>query len=137
MKLQDVAVGLFIVELRDKLLVRSNRAIFVSVPPKQVLAPSLLRLRPYTVKEINSDSIVYEAREDYYRGTPEIKNIVLKVVGSGSTKSIAFENGEIDYMRITTVDELEKLTGFDFFAAMDDNIEAEVEKSYKLSFWKL
>lgn len=36
-----------------------------------------------------------------------------------------------------TVDELEKLTGFDFFAAMDDNIEAEVEKSYKLSFWKL
>ena len=25
-----------------------------------------------------------------------IKNIVLKVVGSGSTKAIAFENGEID-----------------------------------------
>ena len=62
----------------------------------------------YTVKEINSDSIVYEAREDYYRGTPEIKNIILKVIGSGSTKAIAFENGEIDYMRITTVDELEK-----------------------------
>ena len=62
----------------------------------------------YTIKEINADSIVYEAREDYYRGTPSIKNIVLKVVGSGSTKAIAFENGEIDYMRITTVDELEK-----------------------------
>lgn len=31
----------------------------------------------------------------------------MKVIGSGSTKSIAFENGEIDYMRITTVDELE------------------------------
>jgi len=61
----------------------------------------------YTVKEINSDSIVYEARDDYYRGTPEIKNIVLKVIGSGA-KAIAFENGEIDYMRITTVDELEK-----------------------------
>lgn len=62
----------------------------------------------YTIKEINADSIVYEARDDYYRGTPSIKNIVLKVVGSGSTKAIAFENGEIDYMRITTVDELEK-----------------------------
>ena len=62
----------------------------------------------YTIKEIGSDSVVFEARDDYYRGTPEIKNIVLKVIGSGSTKAIAFENGEIDYMRITTVDELEK-----------------------------
>lgn len=62
----------------------------------------------YTVKEINEDSIVYVARDDYYRGTPSVKNVVLKVIGSGSTKAIAFENGEIDYMRITTVDELEK-----------------------------
>lgn len=62
----------------------------------------------YTVKEINEDSLVYEARDDYYRGTPSVKYIVLKVIGSGSTKAIAFENGEIDYMRITTVDELEK-----------------------------
>ena len=63
---------------------------------------------PYTIKEINADSVVFVARDDYYRGTPEVKNIVLKVVGSGSTKAIAFENGEIDYMRITTVDELDK-----------------------------
>ncbi|MGM9619362.1 MAG: ABC transporter substrate-binding protein [Oscillospiraceae bacterium] len=62
----------------------------------------------YTVKEINEDSLVFEARDDYYRGTPEVKYIVMKVIGSGSTKAIAFENGEIDYMRITTVDELEK-----------------------------
>ena len=62
----------------------------------------------YTVKEINEDSVVYEARDDYYRGTPSVKNIVLKVIGDGSTKAIAFENGEIDYMRITTVEELEK-----------------------------
>lgn len=65
----------------------------------------------YTVKEINEDSLVYEAREDYYRGTPEIKHIVMKVIGSGSTKAIAFENGEIDYMRITTAEELEKYSG--------------------------
>ena len=36
-----------------------------------------------------------------------------------------------------SVDELEKLTGFDFFAALDDTLEAEAEKSYKLNFWKL
>ena len=62
----------------------------------------------YTIKEINADSVVYQAREDYYRGTPSVKYVVLKVIGDGSTKAIAFENGEIDYMRITTVEELEK-----------------------------
>ena len=62
----------------------------------------------YTIKEINADSVVYQAREDYHRGTPSVKYIVLKVIGDGSTKAIAFENGEIDYMRITTVEELEK-----------------------------
>lgn len=36
-----------------------------------------------------------------------------------------------------SVDELEELTGFDFFYALDDLTEAETEKSYKLSFWKL
>ena len=32
---------------------------------------------------------------------------------------------------------LKELTGFDFFAALDDTSEAEAEKGYKLSFWKL
>ena len=36
-----------------------------------------------------------------------------------------------------SVDELEELTGFDFFAALDDTSEAEAESIYKLSFWKL
>lgn len=36
-----------------------------------------------------------------------------------------------------SVDELEELTGFDFFTAMEDDSEAAAEKSYKLSFWKL
>ena len=68
--------------------------------------PAMVTSGAYTVKEINSDSIVYEARDDYYRGTPSVKTIVAKVVGSA--KEIAFENGEIDYMRITTVDALDK-----------------------------
>ena len=29
------------------------------------------------------------------------------------------------------------MTGFDFFAALDDVSEAEAERNYKLSFWKL
>lgn len=62
----------------------------------------------YVVSEINDDSIVYTARDDYYRGTPSVKKIVLKTIGSGSSRQVAFENGEISYMRITTAEELEK-----------------------------
>ena len=83
---------------------------------------------PYTIKEINADSVVFEARNDYYRGTPEIKNIVLKVVGSGSTKAIAFENGEIDYMRITTVDELEK------YSAQSDKYNLYIMPEARLNY---
>lgn len=70
--------------------------------------PGFVTTGPYVVSEINEDSVVYTARDDYYRGTPSVKTVVMKVIGSGSTKAIAFENGEIDYMRITTVDELNK-----------------------------
>ena len=83
---------------------------------------------PYTIKEINADSVVFEARNDYYRGTPEIKNIVLKVVGSGSTKAIAFENGEIDYMRITTVDELDK------YSAQSDKYNLYIMPEARLNY---
>lgn len=67
----------------------------------------------YTVAEINDDSIVYTARDDYYRGTPSVKKVVMKTIGSGSTKQVAFENGEISYMRITTPEELKKYEGDD------------------------
>lgn len=70
--------------------------------------PNIVTSGPYTVKEINEDSIVFEARQDYYRGVPPVKNVVMKVIGSGSTRAIAFENGEIDYMRLTTAEEIEK-----------------------------
>lgn len=45
----------------------------------------------YTVAEINDDSIVYTARDDYYRETPSVKKVVMKTIGSGSTKQVAFE----------------------------------------------
>lgn len=70
--------------------------------------PGFVTSGPYTVTEINEDSFVCTARDDYYRGTPQVKTVVMKVIGSGSTREIAFENGEIDYMRLTTADQLEK-----------------------------
>ena len=70
--------------------------------------PGFVTSGPYAVTEINEDSFVCTARDDYYRGTPQVKTVVMKVIGSGSTREIAFENGEIDYMRLTTADQLEK-----------------------------
>lgn len=63
---------------------------------------------PYVVSEINEDSIVYTARDDFFAGQPNVEKIILRTLGSGSSKQIAFENGELSYMRITTVDELDK-----------------------------
>lgn len=62
----------------------------------------------YTVSEINEDSLVFTAKDDYYRGTPSVSKIVMKTIGAGSTRQVAFENGEIDYMRISTAEDLEK-----------------------------
>lgn len=62
----------------------------------------------YVVSEINEDSFVFKARDDYYRGTPTVKTVIMKTIGSGSTKQIEFENGQIDYMRVTSAEELKK-----------------------------
>lgn len=62
----------------------------------------------YTVSEINEDSFVFKARSDYYRGTPSVETVIMKTIGSGSTKQIEFENGDIDYMRVTSAEELKK-----------------------------
>lgn len=70
--------------------------------------PGMATSGAYVVSEINEDSLVYTARDDYYRGTPTIETVIMKTIGSGSTKQIEFENGEIDYMRVTTVENLEK-----------------------------
>ena len=70
--------------------------------------PGMATSGAYVVSEINEDSFVYTARDDYYRGTPSVKKVVMKTIGSGSTKQIEFENGGIDYMRVTSAEDLKK-----------------------------
>lgn len=38
---------------------------------------------------------------------------------------------------VVTIDEIEKLTGLDFFAEMDDDLEDEVESNHNLAHWNL
>lgn len=71
-------------------------------------SPDMVTSGAYTLKEFNADSIVLAARDDYYRGKPQVHTIIMRTVGSGSTRNIAFENGEISYMRVTTADDYKK-----------------------------
>ena len=82
----------------------------------------------YTVAEYNTDSLVFEARSDYYRGQPQVQKVVMKTIGAGATKQLAFENGEIDCMRITTAQDLEK------YAAMPDQYNIFVLPEARLNY---
>ena len=73
--------------------------------------PGMVTSGAYTVEQINEDSIVYTARPDYYMGEVPVKTLIAKTIGSGSTRQLAFENGEIDYMRVTSAEDLAKYQG--------------------------
>ena len=54
---------------------------------------------PYKFVEWNrGDSVVFEAFEDYFDGAPAIKNMTWKVIPEGSSRTIALEAGEIDFI---------------------------------------
>ncbi len=76
--------------------------------PEYFTTPDMATSGAYTVESINEDSIVYVARDDYYAGAPAVKKVIMRTIGSGSTKQLAFENGETDYLRVTTAEDLAK-----------------------------
>ena len=54
---------------------------------------------PYKFVEWNrGDSIVFEAFEDYFKGAPAIKKMTWKVIPEGSSRTIALEAGEVDFV---------------------------------------
>lgn len=58
---------------------------------------------PYKLVEFNDgESLVLEKFEDYYGDEPQIDTIVYKVIGDASSQEIAFQNGEINYISLST-----------------------------------
>ena len=54
---------------------------------------------PYKfVKWNRGDSLEFEAFEDYFEGAPSIKNMTWKIIPEGSSRTIALEAGEIDFI---------------------------------------
>lgn len=72
------------------------------------MTPGMATSGAFEVVEVNQDSFVFEARDDYYRGSLKLEKIVLKLLGSGSTRNVALENGELSYARILSGEQLEK-----------------------------
>ena len=54
---------------------------------------------PYKLVEWKrGDSLEFEAFEDFYKGAPKIKNMTWKIIPEGSSRTIALEAGEIDFI---------------------------------------
>ena len=54
---------------------------------------------PYKLVEWKrGDSLTFEAFEDYFKGPAKIKNMTWKIIPEGSSRTIALEAGEIDFI---------------------------------------
>lgn len=61
--------------------------------------PNTAGTGPYMVTDFNmASSIKLKAYENYWRGTPNIKNVEYVVINEDSAAVIAYENNEIDYL---------------------------------------
>ena len=68
---------------------------------------------PYKVKEWKQgESLTLEKFDDYYKET-SLDTVVFKIMPNESAQEIAFENGELNVLRVTTSDKLEKYASDD------------------------
>lgn len=64
---------------------------------------------PYKVQEWKTGTSLSLTRfEDYYRGVPNLKNLVFKVIPEFSAQEVALQSGEISVMRVPTNEKLKK-----------------------------
>lgn len=69
---------------------------------------------PYKFVEWNlGDSVVFEAFDDYWGGAPKIKHMTWKIIPEGSSRTIALEAGEIDFIVEVEQMDIDRLEGND------------------------
>src|SRR5699024_1611298 len=65
---------------------------------------------PYKfVKWTLGDSVEFEAFEDYWEGAPAIKKLTYRIIPEGSSRTIALEAGEIDFIVEVETNDLTRL----------------------------
>ncbi len=68
---------------------------------------------PYKVKEWKQgESLTLEKFDDYYKEV-NLDSVIFKIMPNESAQEIAFENGELNIMRVSTVDKYEKYAADD------------------------
>lgn len=82
-------------------------------------------LKTIGTEEVAVPNYFYKIILDYHE--PEIKVIAFLMPHEASDKAL--------YKFVTSVDEIESLTGIDFFPALDDAIENRLEKSTSYNNW--
>ncbi len=69
----------------------------------------------YTVAEWNAgESFVLKARDDYYNGRPAIDTLNLILMQDENSKQLAFDNGELSCITISSKEDLEKYSTDDY-----------------------
>ena len=77
---------------------------------------------PYKLVEWKrGDSLTFEAFEDFYKGAPKIKNMTWKIIPEGSSRTIALEAGEIDFIIEVEAMDADRLKGNDDLTVIDYN----------------
>lgn len=70
---------------------------------------------PYKLKEFkDGESLVLEKFEDYYGDEPQIDTVTFKVISDPSAQEVAFKNGEINFLNVSSdevAQEMEKTDG--------------------------
>ena len=84
-------------------------------------------LKTIGTEKVAVPNYFYKIILDYH--TPELKVIAFLIPHEASEKGL--------YQFVTSVDEIESLTGIDFFPELPDELEAELEKSDSYLNWSL
>ena len=83
----------------------------------------------------------YIGKEHQIRVPEAFFKVVLTGVEKGNPRAIGFIYKNAEGNRpldayVNTVDQVERITGFDFFPALPDEVEAQVESQYTMKDWK-
>lgn len=69
----------------------------------------------YTIDEINAgESYVLKARDDYYGGKAAMETLNIRLMSDSNSQQMAFDNGELSSITISTVDDYDKYNTDDY-----------------------
>jgi endonuclease G len=83
----------------------------------------------------------YIGKEHKIRVPEAFFKVILAGVEKGKPRAIGFiyknteGNRSLDSY-VNSIDQVERITGYDFFPALPDEVENRIEKEYELKYWR-